>query len=92
MRGVHLGALGYISPEWRYKLLASYRTSWGSLQLPLADTEHDLSGLLECRYEPAKLAGWSFSLSVAGDYGKLYGNQWGVAIGIKKSGILTIGK
>ena len=92
MRGIHVGALGYISPEWRYKVLASYRTSWGSLELPLADTEHDLSGLLECHYTPAKLAGWTFSLSLAGDLGKLYGDQWGVAIGIKKSGILTIGK
>ena len=92
MRGVHVGAMGYITPEWRYKVLASYRTSWGSLQLPLADTQHDLSGLLECHYTPAKLAGWSFSLSLAGDKGKLYGDNWGVAIGIKKSGILTIGK
>lgn len=92
IRAFHLGALGYISPEWRYKLLASYRISWGSLQLPLADTQHDWSGLIECRYTPAKLRGWSFSLSLAGDLGDLYGDQWGVAIGIKKSGILKIGK
>ena len=92
MRGVHVGVMGYITPEWRYKMLASYRTSWGSLQFPLADTQHDLSGLLECHYIPAKLQGWSFSLSLAGDKGKLYGDNWGVAIGIKKSGILTIWK
>lgn len=92
MRAVHLGAMGYIAPEWMYKVLASYRTSWGSMQLPLADTQHDLSGLIECRYTPVKLSGWTFSFSLAGDYGKLYGDKWGVSIGIKKSGILTIGK
>ena len=91
-RGVHMGASGYITPEWRYKVLASYRTSWGNLFLPLADTEHDLSGLIECLYTPEKLPGWSFSVSLAGDLGELYGNQWGVAIGIKKSGILAIVK
>jgi len=29
---------------------------------------------------------------LAGDWGELYGDKWGVAIGIRKSGILTIGK
>lgn len=92
MRAVHLGAMGYIAREWRYKLLASYRTSWGSLNLPLADTEHDFSGLIECHYTPAKLPGWDFSLALTGDLGELYGNNWGVSIGIKKRGILTIGR
>lgn len=92
IRGVHLGASGYIAPEWKYKILASYRTSWGTTFLPLADTQHDMSGLIECVYSPIKLSGWSFSVSLAGDWGELYGDKWGVAIGIRKSGILTIGK
>ncbi len=65
IRGVHLGVAGYIAPEWKYKILASYRTSWGTAFFPLADTQHDMSGLIECVYSPIKLSGWSFSASLA---------------------------
>ncbi len=92
IRTVHLGATGYITSEWKYRLLASYRTSLGSYDLPTETPLYTTSGMIECSYIPSKLKGWNFTLSVAGDTGTFYGNKWGVAIGICKSGIWTIGK
>ncbi len=92
IRTIHLGATGYITPEWKYRLLASYRVSWGTYGLPISTPLSDTSGMIECSYAPAKLSGWNFALSLAGDIGPLYGDTWGVSIGIRKSGIWTIEK
>ncbi len=92
IRTVHLGVQGYIAPEWKYRLLASYRQSWGTYDLPTATPLQVTSGMIECVYAPIKLPGWDFSLSLAGDTGSLYRDTWGVSIGIRKSGVWAIGK
>ncbi len=92
IRAVHLGATGYISPELKYRLLASYRVSWGTYDMPTPVPLYDTSGMIECIYSPSKLSGWNFTLSLAGDTGTLYGDTWGVSIGIRKNGIWRVGK
>ncbi len=92
IRTVHVGITGYMAREWKYRLLASYRTSWGTYFRPTPSPLNNMSGLIECNYAPLKLRGWNFTLSLAGDTGALNGDRWGVSIGVRKNGIWRVGK
>lgn len=85
VKAVHLGMKGDISDRLEYRMLFSYRKSWGEplylLPLPVEDT----SGLLECKY---KIKGWSFLSSIAFDSGSMYGDNWGIYLSVRKIGSL----
>ena len=88
VRGGHIGVTGYIAGDWKYRMLTSYRVSWGTPFIPLTSTQDDWSFLAECVYTPAKLSGWTFSAAFSCDVGSLYGNQYGAMVTVGKSGSL----
>ena len=72
----------------RYKLLVSHQRGWGTSYAPYTDIKHQFAGLLQLSYTHKKTKGWNFSLAGAFDKGNLFGDNWGVQIGVTKSGEL----
>ncbi len=88
LRGGHIAIGGYFSDEWQYRIMSSYRTSWGTPFYPAAKNVHQGSLLIECSYNPISLQGWSFSGAVAVDAGSMIGDNTGISISVRKSGTL----
>ncbi|MEG1642883.1 MAG: capsule assembly Wzi family protein [Bacteroidales bacterium] len=87
-RAFHCGIDGTIIDGLRYRALVSHQRGWGTPYVPSTGIAHEFSALLEFKYAPPKLSLWQFLLSGAIDRGTLFGDNWGVKIGVKKSGIL----
>ena len=88
MRGFHAAIEGFFSHEWFYRLKGSYRKAWGTPIIPRAGSVDDFSMALRVYYTPDWLTCWkrddrlTINATVAVDHGKLYGNNWGVQLGI----------
>lgn len=88
VRAFHMGMKGNITQEFGYKFLSSYSQNWGTLYIPFLKVKKNYSGLLEIQYAPKKYSGWSFNIAGALDSGSLMGDNWGLQLSVKKSGIL----
>lgn len=94
MRGVQLAVKGYFCPCVSYRVMGSWRKSWGTPALPLTSPITSTSLLAEAVYN--KPLGGKSALQVKGqfalDHGDLLGNNTGALIGISYIGNLTLGK
>lgn len=82
----HIGLKGNPTPQVGWRLLATHTRSWGTYEYPARRVESDFSLLAEVKYHPARLKGWEGSFSFGFDSGSLLGHNYGVAIGITKTG------
>jgi len=92
MRGVHVGISGCITPQLRYRLLASYRKAWGTTSIPRAASVSDTSMMLEGTYRPARQPALAFKAQLAFDSGSLYGDNVGGLISITYHGNFSISR
>jgi hypothetical protein len=69
--------------HWEYRLLASYRESWGTPFVPSVETHHSFNALIEATYHWRQ---WQFTAGYALDRGNLYGDNYGADIRITRSG------
>lgn len=88
-RAFYGGIDGTIVEGLRYKLLVSHQRGWGTSYAPYTDIKYQFAGLLQLSYTHKKTKGWNFSLAGAFDKGTLIGDNWGIQIGVRKSGILV---
>lgn len=88
LRGFHAAITGKFNYHWGYALMASYRKAWGTPIIPRASSVDDFSMMLASGYDISR--GWSIRAEVAMDRGSLYGNNWGVALGISYNGEIKI--
>ena len=88
VRAFHVGFNGYVIPELKYRVLAGHQRGWGTPFVPFTHIAHEFSTLIDFDYQPKKLKGWNFNLAGAFDKGTLFGDNWGIQIGIRKEGIL----
>lgn len=88
VRGFHLGADGIISDNLSWRLLLSYRTSWGTPMLPHIQKLHDTSMMAECSWCLPRNPHFSLSGALAIDAGKLYGNNFGGVVTLQYSGTI----
>ena len=88
VQAFHLGISGYFLREWDYRLLASYRRSWGTPFIPIPKPLYSTSAMIEVSYNPVKLKGWTFKASCAFDIGTLYDSNSGIFLSVRKSGLL----
>ncbi len=88
IKGHHIGMEGNPTPQLSYRMLLSLYRSWGSYLIPTADIAHSFNALWEVNYHPARLNGWSGTLSLGLDAGGLLGPSFGATISIKKTGWL----
>ncbi len=88
VRAWHLAFEGEVSKQVLYRLKYTTMNSFGTHSSPLLKNKRSNSAVLEIKYQHPKLAGWEFGGSVAGDFGALYGDNFGLGLTICKKGII----
>lgn len=88
VRGFHIGADGLLSRSVEWRLMFSYRTSWGTPMLPQIEKLHDTSMLAECRWHIPGAVRLMLGGALAFDAGKLYGNNFGGHITLTYNGFI----
>jgi hypothetical protein len=88
LRGFHAAVSGWLHEAWSYRLKVSYRKAWGTPIIPRAGSVDDVSMALQLNYRPSFYGPWRVNATVAMDRGSLYGNNWGVQIGISYNGLI----
>lgn len=79
-RGCHIGISGTVNHALDYRMLFSYRKSWGSAFTPLIDPVSSTSMLVECNYRLN--TDIDFKAQLAFDAGKVYGNSFGALVSV----------
>ena len=82
----HLGFSGSPCSRLHYRVLASWQKSYGSYYYLPAHPLENLSCMAEAAYALAD--GWSIKGALAGDFGKLRGDNFGLQLSVVKSGII----
>ena len=86
----HLGVGGDPTPNLSYCVLATYQKSWGTYYFPFKDPHEDICVMGEALYnfgEDTFLKGWSIKGAVGLDHGQTYGNNVGLQLTIRKTGL-----
>ncbi len=83
----HFGAEGDIK-GYNYRLLASFSKNYGAYYAPFPSMIKNSSLLLEIHKSFPRLQGVEAGISLAADFGKLYGNSTGCMITLRKRGFL----
>ena len=84
----HVGVRGDIF-GFKYRLLCSHARNFGNNNDSKALLSTNTATLLEVSKHIEKAWGLDFSLSLAGDFGTQFGNQFGAMLTIRKQGIIT---
>ena len=89
----HAGIEGTLLPWLHYRLLFTHSNNWGTYFHPFKDIKHNTSGLVEFTFTPNLPGGqWAITTSFALDKGRLYGNNYGAMLSIKRCGTYTTKK
>ncbi len=88
--GVHVAVEGYAMPSLTYRVMASYRRFYGTLQVPAVNTTHCVSTFLEASWLVSKIPGLQVNAQIAYDCGNsAYGNNFGALFSVKYSGLFN---
>ena len=91
MRGVHAAVKGRFLPQLRYRVMGSWRRSWGTMEHPVPPVDAT-SLMVEATYTPARISGLECQLLLALDHGDLLGNNVGALFSFIYHGNFTLGK
>ena len=87
IRGFHAAVCGHLAADVRYMAKFGYRRSHGTPFVPLSEPRSTTSMLIEGSYDfGGKLSGLSVCGKVAGDFGSLLGNNFGVMVTVGYNG------
>ncbi len=90
IRGFHLGVAGRIYGPLDYRMLVSYRKSWGTYAIPRTSIAEETSFMLEGVYRFRQVEGLSVKGQVAFDKGGLIGDNFGVLLSVNYRGIFNL--
>ena len=85
LRGVHLAVKGQLSAQLRYRVMGSWRRSWGTLEQPVPHVDAT-SLMVEATYTPARVPALECTAQLAIDRGKLLGNNAGALVSVTYHG------
>lgn len=88
VRGFHLGADGALGSQLDWRLLFSYRTSWGTPLVPQLEKQHDTSMLVEAKWRIPGVSGLSLLGAFAFDAGNMYGDNFGCTFTLRYQGFI----
>jgi hypothetical protein len=88
VRAFHIGLQGYLSNQVSYRLLATSSEGWGTMSRPFLKKQSNFLFAAKIDYCHPRLENWLFSAEIASDSGSTYGDNFGVSISIKKTGVL----
>lgn len=92
IRGFQAGVAGSGIPGLDYRMLVSYRRSWGTPMLPAPEKRHDTSFMLEAGWQFRQIPGLKLRGQFAFDSGNLYGDNYGVSLSLTYSGLIIFGR
>ena len=90
IQGFHVGITGNVTSQIGYRLMASYRKSWGTSLSPSINPTESLSMMLEGNYEPAGIPGLSIKAQIALDKGNLLGDNFGGLVSVSYNGLFNL--
>lgn len=88
IRAFHLGFQGYLSRQVSYRILATSSESWGTMDKPFLKKAKNFSCAAKLSYCHPRLESWLFSGEIGADFGSTYGDNTGISLSVKKTGIL----
>lgn len=89
IRGIQAGIEGEPFANMRYRLLGAWRESFGTPMEPAPEKRHATSLSIQASYEMPRVKGLAFSAQIAFDTGSLYGNNYGLMIGVSYDGLIN---
>lgn len=92
LRGFHVAVNGNITPWLTYRVMGSYRKSWGTPFIPRTEPASCTSAMIEATYCPPRFKGLDVKVQVALDRGTLVGDNTGTLVGITYNGNFSLGK
>ena len=90
IRGFHVGVSGNAWAPLEYRLMFSYRKSWGTYSVPRLATIDDVSMMVEGIYSFKQVEGLSVKGQIAFDRGDLLGDNFGVLLSVNYKGLLNL--
>lgn len=90
LRGFQIGVEGTPMSGLNYRVLLSWRKSWGTPFEPRIHKAESTSMMLEAEHVFRAVPALSIRGQVAFDAGKLYGNRFGMAVSLTYKGRLTL--
>ncbi|HIU39668.1 MAG TPA: hypothetical protein IAD18_08395 [Candidatus Limisoma intestinavium] len=90
IRGFHVGVSGNAWAPLEYRLMFSYRKSWGTYSVPRLATIDDVSLMVEGIYSFKQVEGLSVKGQIAFDRGDLLGDNFGVLLSVNYKGLLNL--
>ncbi len=92
VRGFHAAAEGCITSRLSYRVMVSYRLSYGDSYAPRLKKVHDTSWMAEGEWQPASVPGMSLKCQIAMDRGDMYGNNTGAMVTLSYRGLIKISR
>lgn len=92
IRGFHAGVSGNIIAPLEYRVLVSYRKSWGTYSAPRLETQSSTSFMLEGVYRFTQADGLVLKGQIAFDKGGLIGDNFGVLFSVNYCGLVNLFK
>lgn len=91
--GMHAAVEGFVMPSLSYRVMASYRRFFGTLQVPAVNPTNCVSAFLEASWALPKVPGLQVNAQIAIDCGNsVYGSNFGAMLSVKYSGIFNFKK
>ena len=89
VKGYHFGINGDPFEGFSYRVLGSWRKSFGTYNAPLLTPQECTSFMVEARYKIKSVKGLSIKGEFAADFGKLYGDNVGGAVTVSYQGLFN---
>lgn len=87
VRGFHAAAEGRLMDCLEYRVMASYRISYGDSYVPRLKKARDMSWMIEAQWHPSSIPGMTLKGQVAMDRGNMYGDNFGALLSLSYRGI-----
>jgi hypothetical protein len=85
VKAFHVGITGNLSRAWSYVGKLSFNKTYGTPFRPIPYILKNLSTFASIFYTPSRYVGWTYTLSLAFDTGKIYGHNFGGLLNIRKT-------
>jgi len=82
----HIGLEGFIAPELNYRGLFTYSRNYGTFNEPFDEPIDQLSLMVELT-RPLPWYELEAGITLAGDIGRMYGDNYGVMLNLRKRGV-----
>jgi hypothetical protein len=82
----HLGIMGWLTKNLRYRSLLTYSLNYGTNASPFDPVRSELSLAADFHYSLPQQPSWQLKAHLAGDFGNMYGPDFGLMLGVVKTG------